>query len=269
MKKTKFASALLSITLLTASSLASALVMGVTEGVTYRAADAEIEAKFAPIAKALATATKQNVKILVISSYSELREALKTGRLDVAFVHPAHVSLESIKSGTYKSAAWTMDYLDYKVTLLCTDGSAMNDWKKAAGKRLVTPGADSITAVMTQAMLREHKIAMATQVTNYQDAIPTFLDMHAAEYGATASNKVVQAWTSNGGKTCAQSAAVPIKHWLVASRLEAGIAATVKDAILNMSKSEAGLKTLAPTGYKGFVTTDLAREKNLTTWLGL
>jgi hypothetical protein len=33
----------------------------------------------------------------------------------MAFIHPAHVSFESIKSGAYKSVAWTAGFTEYKV----------------------------------------------------------------------------------------------------------------------------------------------------------
>ena len=61
-----------------ATFTSQALTLGVTEGVTYRATDAEIEAKFAPIAKAISVATKQPVKIQIISSYKSLGDALLT-----------------------------------------------------------------------------------------------------------------------------------------------------------------------------------------------
>ena len=145
---------LLTIALLSATLTVHALVLGVTEGVTYRASDAEIEAKFAPIAKVISTATKQPVKIQIISSYNGLREALKQGQLDIAFIHPAHVSFEAIKTGAYKSVAWTTGFTDYKVSFLCKEEPIKN-WAGISGKALVTPDADSITAIMTRSVLRE------------------------------------------------------------------------------------------------------------------
>ena len=140
------------------SSIASsqALTLGVTEGVTYRATDAEIEAKFASIAKVLSTATNQPVKIQIISSYNGLRDALKQGQLDIAFIHPAHVSFEAIKTGAYKSAAWTTGFTEYKVSFLCKEPEPIKNWTTVSGKSLVTPDADSITAIMTRSMLREN-----------------------------------------------------------------------------------------------------------------
>ena len=249
-----------------------ALILGVTEGVTYRATDAEIEAKFAPIAKALSVATRQPVKIQIISSYNGLREALKQGQLDIAFIHPAHVSLEAIKAGGYKSAAWTTGFTEYKVSLLCNEPLPITAWSNLSGKGLVTPDADSITAVMTRALLREKAVdtkSVNVQVTRFQDAVPFYVENKFASYGATASGAVIKTWKDKGGKTCAQSRGMPIKHWLVSSKLDAANSTTVRESLLSMDQSESGKKALIVSGYKGFIASDEAAEKALTGWLGL
>ena len=250
-----------------------ALTLGVTEGVTYRATEAEIEAKFAPIAKVISLATKQPVKIQIIGSYNGLREALKLGQLDVAFIHPAHVSFESIKTGAYKSVAWTTGFTEYKVSFLCKEPEPIKNWATVTGKALVTPDADSITAIMTRSMLRENKLNASTdvklQVTRFQDAVPFYVDNGFAAYGATASGAVIKTWKEKGGNTCAQSRGMPIKHWLVSSKMSAEQAAGVRDALLTMDQSDIGKKALAASGYKGFIASDTEVEKTLTNWLGL
>jgi ABC-type phosphate/phosphonate transport system substrate-binding protein len=62
---------------------------------------------------------------------------------------------------------------------------------------------------------------------------------------------------------------MPIKHWIVSSKMSAEQAAGVRDALLTMDKSELGAKALAASGYKGFIASDTEMEKTLTTWLGL
>lgn len=269
---TIFAKSFLAAVAALAAITSQALMLGVTEGVTYRASDAEIEAKFAPIAKAISTATKQPVKILVISSYNDLREALKQGQLDIAFIHPAHVSLEAIKAGGYKSAAWTSGFTDYKVSLLCKEARPITAWSVVNGKGMVTPDADSVTAVMTRALLRENNVDTKTvnvQVTRFQDAVPFFVENKFASYGATASDAVIKNWTEKGGKTCAQSRGLPIKHWLVSSKLDTGSTAAVRESLLTMDQTEFGKRALTVSGYKGFTATDDATEKVLIAWLGL
>ncbi len=264
---------LLALCLASTAISANALTLGVTEGVTYRATEAEIEAKFAPIAKVISVATKQPVTIRIIPSYNALRDALKQGQLDAAFIHPAHVSFESIKTGTYKSVAWTTGFTDYKVSFLCKEPEPIKNWTTVNGKALVTPDADSITAIMTRSMLRESKLNVATdvklQVTRFQDAVPFYVDNGFAAYGATASGAVIKAWKEKGGKTCAQSRGMPIKHWIVSSKMSDEQAASVREALLSMDKSELGQKALAASGYKGFIASDTDLEKTLTNWLGL
>lgn len=251
---------------------AHALTIGITEGVTYRAADSAIEAKFEPIAKALGTSLKQPVKIHVISSYNGLRDALKRGQVDMAFIHPSHIAFEAIKSGGFKAAAWTAGFTEYKVALLCKEPQPIQNWPAIAGKAFVTPDPDSITAVMTRAMLNEHGLKptdVKLQTTRYQDAVPFYVENGFAAYGATASGAVIKAWKDKGGKTCAESRPMPIKQWIISTKLDAATASTLRDALLSMDQTDAGKRALAVSGYKGFVPPSEELEKKLIVWLGL
>lgn len=251
---------------------AQALELGVTEGVTYRATDREIEARFAPIAEQLSKALRQPVRIQVLSTYNGMREKLREGSLDAAFIHPAHVALEAVKSGNYRTLAWTAGFTEYKVTFLCKQAQPIADWAGVAGKSFVTPDPDSITAVMTRAMLRKGGLkpeSVKLQNTRFQDAVPFYVENGFATYGATAAKSVVKSWTEQGGKTCAESRPVPIKHWIGSTRLDAATTASLREALLALAQSEPGRKALAPSGYSGFVAASDETERSVIAWLGL
>jgi ABC-type phosphate/phosphonate transport system substrate-binding protein len=251
---------------------AQALVIGITEGVTYRATDNEIEARFEAITKILGAATRQPVSVKVISSYNRLRDALKSGQIDLAFIHPSHVAFESIKQGNYKAVAWTAGFTEYRVSFLCKEPEPIRNWATVAGKAFVTPDPDSITAVMTRAMLNEHGFKPADvklQTTRYQDAVPFYVENGFAAYGATASGSVIKAWKDKGGKTCAESRPMPIKQWITSNQLDAATTQAVRDALLTLDQTEAGKRALAASGYKGFVPPSEELEKKLILWLGL
>jgi len=258
--------------LLSAGAPAHALVLGVTEGVTYQATDKQIEAKFEPIAEMLSKALKQPVTIKVLSSYGSARQAFKQQQVDLAFVHPAHVAFEATKGGGYKTLAWTEGFTEYKVSFLCKDAQAITNWKDIAGKSLVMPDADSITSVITRAMLREQGLKdgmVKVSNTRYQDAVPFYVQNNFTAYGATASAGVLKAWKTAGGKTCAESRPVPIKQWLASSKLDATTAATVREALLGLGQSDGGKRALATSTYAGFIAPSADIEKTLTTWLGI
>lgn len=257
---------------LTAGMPAQALVLGITEGVTYRATENQIEAKFEPIADALSKAIKQPVTLKVLSSYDNMREALKQQQIDLAFIHPAHVAFEATKTGRYKAIAWTAGYTEYKVSFLCKDSQPIANWTGTTSRNIVTPDPDSITAVMTRAMLREHGLdgaAVNIKTTRYQDAVPFYVENGFAAYGATAAKGVVKTWKDAGGKTCAESRPVPIKQWLASARLDTALTSTVRDTLLGLSQSDAGKKALSVSSYSGFVPTSTDVEKTLIVWLGL
>lgn len=258
--------------LLAAGAPAHALVIGVTEGVSYQAAESQIAPRFEPIAEALSKALKQPVTIKVLISYTSAREALKEQQVDLAFIHPAHVALEAIKGGRYQALAWTSGFTAYKVSLLCKEPQPISDWKSIAGKGLVMPDADSITAVITRAMLREQGLqptALKLTNTRYQDAVPFYVQNGFAAYGATAASGVVKSWKDGGGNVCAQSRAVPIKQWLVSRKLDAATAGAARDTLLGLAQSDAGKRALATSTYTGFVAPSAEVETALMSWLGI
>ncbi|HSV59650.1 MAG TPA: PhnD/SsuA/transferrin family substrate-binding protein [Variovorax sp.] len=258
--------------LLGSAASAQTLVIGVTEGVTYRATDNEIEAKFAGIAEALSKSLKQPVTIKVVSSYNSSRAAMQQQQVDLLFVHPAHLAFEAVKSGRYKTIAWTAGFTEYKVSFLCKDAQPISNWKEFAGKSLVMPDPDSITSVITRAMLREQGLpegSVKVSNTRYQDAVPFYVQNGFTAYGATASSGVIKAWKGTGGKTCAESRPVPIKQWLASTKLDAATSAAVRETLLDLGNNDNGKRALTPSGYSGFTAPSAEIEKTLMTWLGI
>jgi len=257
---------------LAASASAHAFVIGVSEGVSYDVSDAQVTARFEPIAEVLSKALKQPVTVKVLNSYNGAREALRQQQVDLAFVHPSHVALGAIKGGQYKAFAWTTGYTDYKVSFLCKEQQPISDWKSVAGKQLVMPDADSITAVITRAMLREQGLqGTAVKVTNtrFQEAVPFYVQNGFAAYGATAASGVIKTWKDGGGKVCAESRAVPIKQWLASRKLDAATVNAARDALLSLAQTDAGKRALAASTYVGFVTPSSDVESSLMSWLGI
>ena len=251
---------------------AQGLVLGVTEGLTYRATDSEIAARFDGIADQLSKALKQRVTVQVISVYNQTRDTLKSQKADIFYIHPAHVALEAVKAGTYRSVAWTNGFTEYKVAFLCKEDQPISNWKAITSKKVVTPDPDSITAVMTRAMFSEQGIdpsSMKILSTRYQDAVPFYVENNFANYGATASRAVIKTWRDKGGKVCAESKPVPIKQWLVSSKLDEGQAALVRDTLLGLSQSDAGKKALSASTYSGMLAVKPDVEKSLITWLAI
>jgi len=258
--------------LLGAGVPAHALVIGVTEGVSYQVTESQIAPRFEPIAEVLSKALKQPVTIKVFITYNGAREALKEQQVDIAFIHPAHVALEAVKSGRYQALAWTSGFTAYKVSLLCKEPQPISDWKGIAGKGLVMPDADSITSVITRAMLREHGLqpaALKLTNTRYQDAVPFYVQNGFAAYGATAASGVIKTWKDGGGNVCAESRPVPIKQWVASRKLDAATASAAREALLGLAQSDAGKRALATSTYTGFVAPSPEAETALMTWLGI
>jgi phosphonate transport system substrate-binding protein len=262
------------------------LVFAVTEGVTYQATPKEIRDKFAPVADVIAKATGRHVRLVLVPAYDDLRVGLAKQEFDLAFVHPAHVSLAEIKTGRYKAVAWTTGFTEYTVALLIEANQPLKSIDELKGRTLVTPDPDSITAAMVRAMLRGAKLPMVTApttaatkapdpatvrviATRYQDAVPFYVENGFAQVGATAAKSVIKAWTDKGGKVLAQSRPVPIKQFIVSSKLSADEQAKIRDALIGMQHTKPGHDALDVVGYKGFVAPEPSVESASIAWLGL
>lgn len=256
------------------------LVFGVTEGVSYQATPKEIRDKFAPIAQVIATATGRRVRTVLVPAYDDVRAALKAQEFDVAFVHPAHIPMAEIKAGRYKAVAWTQGFTEYTASMLITADQPLKSIDDLKGRTVVTPDPDSITAWMVRAMFRADKLqttdareptpsTVRVITTRYQDAVPFYLENNFAQVGVTASNAVVKGWTDKGGKVLVKSRPVPIKQFIVSSKLPAADQQKIRDALLGLKDAKGGQAVLETVGYRGFVPPNPEVESSVIAWLGL
>ena len=279
----RLAAALLFTTALagTATAQQGDLVFAVTEGVTYQATPKEIRDKFAPIAQVIATATGRRVRTVLVPAYNDLRAGLLTQEFDVAFVHPAHVSMAEIKAGRYKAVAWTTGYTEYTASMLMTAGKPYKAMADLKGRTVVMPDPDSITAWMVRAMFRTEKIPVVEGrgdpvlntvriiTTRYQDAVPFYLENNFAQVAITAANSVVKGWIEKGGKVLGKSRPVPIKQFIVSTAMPASEQQKVRDALIGLREAKGGPAALETVGYKGFVPPNRDVENAVIAWLGL
>jgi len=276
----RFAAGLALALSLAAPAGAQDLVFAVTEGVTYQATPKEIRDKFAPLAEVLAKATGRRVRTVLVPAYNDARAGLAKQEFDVAFLHPAHVPMAEIKAGRYKAVAWTQGFTEYTASVLIPGTTPLKSMQDLNGRTLVTPDPDSITAVMVRAMFRGEKLtatadreppanAVRVITTRYQDAVPFYIENGFAQAGVTAANSVVKAWTDKGGKVLVKSRPVPIKQFIVSTKLPADDQQRIRDALLTLRDSKPGRDALEAVGYRGFVAPNPELEAATIAWLGL
>jgi ABC-type phosphate/phosphonate transport system substrate-binding protein len=265
--------ALLAFALAAPTAVASDFVLSITEGVTYYQTNKEIQARFAPLADQISKAIKRPVRMVIVSAYAEAREGLEKQEFDLAFIHPAQVALGAIKSGKYKSLAWTTGYTDYAVMLLANKDQPFTKLEDLRGRTIVSPDPDSITAWMLRSMLRDQKLKPGEDVkiitTRYQEAVPFYVQNGFAQAGATAAKAVAKDWTDKGGKIVLTSRPVPIKQWIVSNKVSAEEVEKIRGVLLGAAQSDAGKQALGTLGYKGFVASSHDDELKAIAWLGL
>src|SRR5712691_2407028 len=257
--------------LLTAAPAQAGLILAVNEGVTYYVTPTEIREKYKDLADLIGRHLKTTVRILPVDQYPVLRKGLDEQQYDLAFVHPAHHSLLSLRDGKYQLVVLNKGYTEYKARFLVSKDAQMKQPADMKGKRFGMPDPDSITAVITRATMRDLGIDSAKaeiRTTRYQDAVPFFVENGFSDVGVSASGAVIKQWQEKGGAVLFESKAVPIKHMIASTKMGVMDLEKVRAVMLGLDKSEAGQKVLAKIGYKGYESGDSQQLAVLAKWLG-
>ena len=271
MKRLFWLCASLALGVLGSSPARAEMVLAVNEGVTYYVTAQEVREKYKELADALGKTLKTTIKILPVDQYPVLRKGLDEQQYDLAFVHPAHHSLISMRDGKYRLVVLTKGFTDYKARFFMSKGASLKQPADMKGKRIGMPDPDSITAVITRATLRDLGIDSSKaelRTTRYQDAVPFFVENGFSDIGVTASGAVVKAWQEKGGSVLFESKPVPIKHMIASTKMSPGDVNKVRDLMLGLEKTDAGQRILAKIGYKGYEAGDEQQLATLTKWLG-
>jgi phosphonate transport system substrate-binding protein len=257
--------------LLTAGPARADIVLAINEGVTYYVTPTEIREKYKDLAELLGKQLRTTVKVVPVDQYPVLRKGLDEQQYDLAFVHPAHHSLVSLRDGKYRLVVLTKGYTEYKAKFFVKKDAQFKQPGDMKGKRFGMPDPDSITAVITRATLRDLGIDAAKadiRTTRYQDAVPFFVENNFSDVGITGSGAVVKEWQEKGGTLLLESKPVPIKHMIASTKMSESDIEKVRAVMLNLDKSESGQKILAKLGYKGYESGDAQQLASITKWLG-
>ena len=248
------------------------LVFAINEGVTYRVSNDEIRAKYRGLSDDLGKLLKRPVQIEPVGDYPTLKQGLAERRYDMAFVHPAHISIRAIRESQYQLIALTKGFTEYRVSFMVKANSPLRSLADLKGKRLYLPDQDSITSWMARATLRDTvgaAEAVTISYTRYQDAVPFMVEHGFSESGGSAANAVVKQWTEGGGKVLSQSRPVPIKHIIASPSLSPADAKAVREYLLGMDSSARGREILEQIKYRGFLGFDEPAMLSLGKWLGV
>src|SRR5258707_1868338 len=181
------------VALLAAAPARAELILAVNEGVTYYVPPSEIREKYKDLADLLGKHLKTTVKVVPVDHYSVRRNGMDEQQYDLAFVHPAHHALVSLRDGKYQLVALTKGYTDYKARFFVKGDAKMKQPADMKGKSFGMPDPDSITAVITRAKMRDLGIDSSKaeiRTTRYQDAVPFFVENGFSDVDESASGSV-------------------------------------------------------------------------------
>ena len=247
------------------------LVFGINEGVTYRISASEVRERYREISEDLTRILKRPVRIEYMDEYVQMGKDLEVRHYDLAYVHPAHYAIRAIDKARYRLVAVTKGYTEYRASFLIRNDVTYQSLADPRIHQVGMPDADSITAWIVRATLRDALGAGAKKLrlryTRYQDAVPFMVDYGFAEIGATAASAVIKEYTAKGGRVMMQSKAVPIKELIASPSLPAQDFAHIQQYFLNLEATDEGQRRLTKLGYKGFAAYDENALIGLGRWL--
>src|SRR5258706_2591477 len=201
------------------------LVFGINEGVTYRIAASEVRERYREIADDLTKLLKRPVRIEYMDEYVQMGKDLEAARYDLAYVHPAHYAIRAIDKVHYRLVAVTKGYTDYRASFLVKSDATYASLADPRIQQVGMPDADSITAWIVRATLRDalgpKAKTLRLRYTRYQDAVPFMVDYGFAEVGATAASAGNQEDTAKRGQKLPKSKPRPIKEIIASPNLPA------------------------------------------------
>lgn len=262
----------LALALTVSASAAHALVFAVNEGVTYRVGNDEIRAKYAALSSDLTRILRQPVTVEPVGDYPTLRKGLAAREYDLAYVHPAHLSILAIRDSGYKLLAVTKGFTSYTANFLARADSPFKQLGDLKGKSIGAPDEDSITSWMVRATMRDtlgSGQAVKYDYTRYQDAVPFFVEHKLTSAGATAANPIVKAWEAKGEKVIGRSKPLPIKHMIAGPSLTPDQVQAVREYLLGLDSTDEGRKKLDSIKYQGFAPFSESELLAIGKWLGL
>lgn len=232
-----------------------ALTIAINEGDSYQTTIKDMRDKYQDLSVLLSKSLKREVVIIPVDNNDKLRKGLEAQKYDLALVHPAHVSLASLDTGKYQLVALTKGFTNYRARFLVTKNSSIKSLADIKDKRIITLDADSITAVIARATLRDAGIQIdgfSMKAVKYQDSVPFFVENGFADVGIVGSAAIAKDWQAKGGRVLFESKPVSVKHVIASSKMQLDEVEKVRAVLLGLESTEQGQKVLTQIGQKGF-----------------
>jgi len=255
--------------------------LAVNEGATYSSVESPRQS-FRAIADGIGRVTASRIRLEAVTDYAVLEQALRERRIDIALVHPAHLSATAVAQSGYAVVAVSAAHAAYRPYFMCRatiNGDSVGDIVRAhqapGAKPIGLPAQSSITSVMARANIGEVIDAGPVlrtptyKYTRHQDAMVSMIEYGFVDCSVTGARPIADAWAAAGGKVVAGPRTAPVKVILVNPRkVSADAQAALRSYVVTLSHTMEGRAQLDRIGLpQGFVTLDNAALIDATRWL--
>lgn len=256
-------------------------VFAINEGVSYASGESPRQS-FRAIADGMGRATSTHLRLDAITDYAVLERALRDQSLDIALVHPAHVSAAAVALHGYQAIAVSAAHAAYRPYFLCRPTLSANSVEEivrahqaVSAKPIGLPTQNSITSVMARAQLGDVTAANkaahlpAFKYTRYQDAVVSMIEYGFVDCSVTGAKAIADGWKASGGKVIPGPYPAPVKVLLVNPRKVSPEAQTaLRHYLLALPASSEGKQQLDRIGLpQGFAPLENRALLDAHGWL--
>jgi len=247
------------------------LIFAVSEGTSGGIDAAEAMLKYQPLADVMEKTLNADVSVVLARDFGKLEENMQKQAYDLVMARPSDYPARGVRD--YKYTLVTTANPDGMCTFIVRKDSPLKSLEEAKGGRIALPEAASYMSKFCRAELRDHGIDVARepklQYVREQDVVGYSVENNIADIGGVASySGVARGWEKKGGRILHRSVRQPYFPLIAGPRIAPSDIARLREALVQLDKTEEGKKVLAGMGIQGFVSGESSRLLDLLKWLG-
>jgi phosphonate transport system substrate-binding protein len=253
-------------------SLASGeLLFAVSEGTSGGTDNAQLVAKYQPLADLISKAVGKPVVVVPAREFSTLESGMKANQYDFVMARPSDYPARGLRDHKYRFVASTLP--EGQCYLIVNKDSPIKTLADIKGKRIVMLEKVAYMSRFCTAELRDQGINVRNENVMYareQGAVGFFLENKLGDVGAVASySGIAKKWEKDGNRIVHKSAPRPYAPLIASNRITPQQVSAIQKQLLALDPASSTDGVIKATGAKGFDAGSEQRLRDLLKWLAV
>ena len=246
------------------------LVFGISEGTSGGQDAAQILNKFEDLRQVIERASGRKVVLVLARDFDLLESNMKKGSYDFVMARPSDYPARGVREYGYSLVVYAKP--NGHCYFIVRKDSPLKDIQDIKGKRIYLPETLAYMYRFCAATARDAGIDLKKEAVQYardQAAIGWGVENGLVDVGGVASySGVGRSWEAKGGRILHRSSPRPYSPLIASSTVPPAVVESVRNALLQLDKSESGKAMLKSIGFSAFAAGNRQELIDLLQWLG-